>query len=59
MSVFHIIRVMSDIFDHVFEQVVAREYGVELARLIIGLKLVKKEKSNAEISRCLMKCHQV
>ena len=38
MTVFHIIWMMSDIFDHVFEQVVAREYGVELAGFIIGLK---------------------
>ena len=38
MLVFHIIRMVSDVFDHVFQDIVAREHGVELAFTIVILK---------------------
>ena len=34
----HVIRMVRDIFDHVFEHVVARKHGVKLAGLVIPLK---------------------
>ena len=36
---FHVIRVMGDIFDHVFEQVVAGKNWVKLAGFVITLKI--------------------
>ena len=41
---FHVIWVVCDVFDHVLEQVVARKYGVELARLVITLQKERRFK---------------
>ena len=38
MLVFYVVRMVCDVFDHVFQDIVAREHGVELALTIVILK---------------------
>ena len=42
MPMFHIIWMVSNVFDHFFEQVVAGEYRIELAWLIVSLQSERK-----------------
>ena len=48
MSMFHIVRMMCDIFDHLFEQVISWKYRVDLAGVIVTL-IAKKQNNKTSI----------
>ena len=43
MLVFHVVRVVGDLLDHVLEQVVPGEHGVKLAVRILVLESKEKQ----------------
>jgi hypothetical protein len=43
MSVFHVVRMVGHVLDHVLQDVVARKHGVDLAVAVLLLKEVKNQ----------------